>query len=65
MIVTAHIKNISRLGRLLYKLKDTDLLSKEEVNVLFDLYERKKRRLEESANENINDNETEGIETIG
>ncbi|MEM4958813.1 MAG: hypothetical protein QXX12_02945 [Nanopusillaceae archaeon] len=62
LIATAHVKNISRLGRLLYKLKDTNLLSKEEINVLFDIYERKKKKLEETINENVN--EAENVEAI-
>lgn len=55
LIVTANTKNISRLGKLLYKLKDTNILKKEEISVLFDVYESKKKKLEEEINETSNE----------
>lgn len=52
-------KSLSRVGKLLYRLKGSDLLSKSELSVLFDLYEKKKEKMEKGIEGD--DIETENI----
>lgn len=47
IIAKANKEIIGNIGRLLYKIKDTGILSKYEINVLFDYYDRKRNRLME------------------
>lgn len=49
----------SRIGKILYRLKDTGLLSKGELNILFELYERKKAREEKKNNNDIEEDSIE------
>jgi len=56
-IIVAPDKSFSRIGRLLYRLKDSNLLSKAELNALFEIYEKKKQRLEVNTNGEENDND--------
>lgn len=52
-------KSFSRIGKLLYRLKSCDIISKSELSILFDLYEKKKKRLEKEVEKGEVELETE------
>lgn len=61
-LIVSPASSSSRIGKILYKLKDTSLLSKGELSVLFEIYEKKKTREEEKKIDNNNDMEEDIIE---
>jgi len=45
-LIVSPSKSFNRIGKLLYRLKDSGLLSKSELNLLFEIYDKKKEKIE-------------------
>lgn len=61
IIAKANKEIIGNIGKLLYKIKDTGILTKYEINVLFDYYDKKRNRLTKSHEV---DTEVEDVEDV-
>lgn len=52
-LISAPDKSYNRIGKLLYRLKETDLLSKAELNILFEMYNKKRDKIEKKEEERV------------
>lgn len=52
MIITSDEKVMKNIGKLLYNIKNTNILTKEELNELFEVYERQKEKTKNNELDN-------------